>query len=109
MSANKAAEDKQFPGQHEGEEVELLFRQHPLVMRKALIFGLLLILVGVVPLDFPQVYSSDSLSSFFTKVALIMPLIVFAGWFYRWVGWYYTVYIVTDRRILEVKQKGFFW
>jgi hypothetical protein len=107
--AAKPQVEKQFPGQHDGEEVEMLFRQHPLVMRKALIFGLLLILVGVLPLDFPQVYSSDSLSSFFTKVALIIPLLVFAGWFYRWVSWYYTVYIVTDRRILEVKQKGFFW
>jgi uncharacterized membrane protein YdbT with pleckstrin-like domain len=100
--------EKQFPGQHEGEVVEMLFRQHPLVMRKALIIGLLLILVGVLPLDFPQVYSSEGLAAFFTKVALIMPLVVLAGWFYRWIGWYYTVYIVTDRRILEIKQTGFF-
>lgn len=27
---------------------------------------------------------------------------------YRWVGWYYTVYIVTNERIVEIKQKGFF-
>jgi hypothetical protein len=100
--------EKQFPGQHEGEEVELLFRQHPLVMRKALVLGLLAILVAVLPLDFPQVYSSDKLSSLALKAALIVPLVVFAGWFYRWVGWYYTVYIVTDERILEIKQKGFF-
>src|SRR5262249_8642036 len=39
MSAKQKAprEEKLFPGQHEGEEVELLFRQHPLVMRKALV------------------------------------------------------------------------
>src|SRR6266404_5000091 len=108
MSAKTAKFEKEFPGQHEGEQVELLFRQHPLVMRKALILGLLVILVAVVPLDFPQVYNSDQMVSFFTKFALIVPLIVLAGWFYRWVGWYYTVYIVTDRRILEIKQRGFF-
>jgi len=101
--------DKQFPGQHEGEEVELLFRQHPLVMRKALVLGLLAILVAVLPLDFPQVYESAALSGFFIKVALGVPVVVLAAWFYRWIGWYYTVYIVTDQRILAVRQKGLFW
>jgi polyferredoxin len=100
--------DKQFPGQHEGEQVQLLFRQHPLVMRKALIFGLIIILIGIVPLDFPALYSSDTLVSFFTKVAFIIPVFVLLAWVYRWIGWYYTVYIVTDRRIIEIKQKGLF-
>ncbi len=108
MSAKQPAEEKQFPGQHDGEAVAFIFRQHPLVMRKALVVGLLLITVGVLPLDFPQVYSSDMLAGFFTKVAFIIPAIVFVAWAYRWVGWYYTVYIVTDRRILEIKQKGLF-
>jgi Bacterial PH domain len=108
MSAKEPAAGQQFPGQHEGETVELLFRQHPLVMRKELIIGLLLILVGVLPLDFPQVYGSERLAGFFIKVALGMPILVLAGWFYRWVGWYYTVYIVTNRRILAIRQKGFF-
>jgi hypothetical protein len=106
--STKASEQKQFPGQHEGEEVQLLFRQHPLVMRKPLIIGLMIILLGVLPLDFPQVYQSEALAGFFLKVALITPLVVLAGWFYRWIGWYYTMYIVTDRRILAVQQKGLF-
>lgn len=106
--SSKQQSDKQFPGQHDGEEVELLFRQHPLVMRKALILGLLAILVAVLPLDFPQVYESPMLSGFFIKVALGVPVVVFAAWFYRWIGWYYTVYIVTDQRILAVTQKGIF-
>ena len=110
MSKNVSpkAAAKQFPGQHEGEAVELVFRQHPLVMRKALIVGLLIILVTVLPLDFPQVYSSDTLAGIFTKIALFTPLVVLAGWFYRWVGWYYTLFLVTDRRILAIVQKGFF-
>jgi hypothetical protein len=100
--------DKQFPGQHEDENVDFLFRQHPLVMRKALIIGLLIILVAVLPLDFPAVYSSDQLSSFCIKIALITPILVLLVWVYRWIGWYYTVYIVTNRRIIEIKQKGLF-
>ncbi len=101
-------QDKQFPGQHEGEEVQLLFRQHPLVMRKALILGLLAIVVGVLPLDFPQVYSSDAMTGLFVKFTLGVTGVVLAVWFFRWIGWYYTVYIVTDRRIISIKQKGLF-
>ena len=108
MSDKKQVADKQFPGQHQGEIVKLVFNQHPLVMRKALILGLLVIVLGILPLDFPQVYANDEISGFFLKVALIVPVFVFAGWFWRWVGWRYSVYIVTSERIVEIKQKGFF-
>ncbi|HEX3082707.1 MAG TPA: PH domain-containing protein [Candidatus Saccharimonadia bacterium] len=100
--------EQQFPGQHSGEEVRLVFRQHPVVMRKALVYGLLVILVAVVPLDFPQVYSVDWLSSLAFKIMIAALVVVFAAWFYRWVGWYYTLYIVTTERILAIQQKGFF-
>ena len=110
MSKNEAAKggEKQFPGQHEGEEVEMVFHQHPLVMRKALIVGLLVIMLAVVPLDFPQIYSVEWLPGILLKIMWIVVLGVFAAWFYRWIGWYYTIYIVTNRRIMEIKQKGFF-
>jgi membrane protein YdbS with pleckstrin-like domain len=108
MSNKLHTDARQFPGQHQGETVKLVFNQHPLVMRKALIIGLLAIVMGVLPLDFPQVYASDAISGFFLKVALVVPVIVFAAWFWRWVGWYYSVYIVTNERIVEIKQKGFF-
>ena len=35
-------------------------------------------------------------------------VLVAAAWFHRWVGWYYSVYIVTDERLIEIKQRGFF-
>ncbi len=104
----KPTEPHLFPGQLKGERVELVFRQHPLVMRKALLLGLLAITLGVLPLDFPQIYSSEALAGFFTKVALIVPVIVLIIWFYRWIGWYYSIYIVTDRRIVWIRQRGFF-
>lgn len=106
MSGKSEQSEKLFPGQHDGETVELVFHQHPLVMRKALILGLLAILVGVLPLDFPVVYNAPGVASFFIKVALIVPGIVLVLWVYRWIGWYYTIYLVTDRRIVEIKQKG---
>jgi uncharacterized membrane protein YdbT with pleckstrin-like domain len=92
-----------FPGQHDGEKVELVFRQHPVVMRKELIIGLLAILLAVLPMNFlPQYF--DAL----TKLALGVFGVVILFWIYRWIGWYYSVYVVTNERLVEIKQKGFF-
>lgn len=102
MKTKEAAAKTSFPGQHEGEVVELVFHRHPIVMRKALIFGMLVILVGVLPL---LVWP---LASAAIKVAIFTPIISLLYWFYAWIGWYYTVYIVTDQRLIEVKQRGFF-
>jgi hypothetical protein len=77
-------------------------------MRKALVVGLLVIVLAVLPLDFPQIYRVDWLAGALVKVMFGVVALVLAGWFYRWVGWYYTLYIVTDRRILAIRQKGFF-
>ncbi len=103
----KAAAE-QFPGQQPGEEVVMLFRQHPLVMRKALFVGLGLLVVGILPLDFPQVYEQPGVAAGFVKVAVAIGVVVLGIWFYRWIGWYYTVYIVTTRRILAIAQRGLF-
>jgi hypothetical protein len=98
----------QFPGQHEDEEVAFIFRQHPLVMRKQLIFGLMAITLAVLPFDFVEVHETPWMASLFGKILIATPILVFFWWFHRWVGWYYSVYIVTDRRIVEIHQKGFF-
>ena len=101
-------EQYQFPGQHEGEVVNMVFRQHPLVMRKQLILGLLLILVAVLPLDFPQIYSVAGLPNILALIVLATIGFALLFWFYRWVGWYYSIYILTDQRLVEIRQKGFF-
>jgi uncharacterized membrane protein YdbT with pleckstrin-like domain len=95
-----------FPGQQEGEDVQLVFRQHPLVMRKPLILGLLAILFVVLPLDF---IFTGMLYGILVKLALgISAAVLFIYWPYHFMGWYYSVYIVTDRRLIEIKQKGLF-
>ena len=91
-----------FPGQHQSEVVEVVFHQHPLVMRKALIVGLVLILIAVLPpLFWP-------LAKWVWKPLLYILPVIAAYWFYTWVGWFYTVYVVTDERLIEIKQRGFF-
>jgi hypothetical protein len=107
-TTSNSRQSKDFPGQHEGEKVEFVFHQHPLVMRKSLIFGLMIIVISVIPLDFQQIYAVTWLPGLLVKLMLVVVLLVFFAWFYRWVGWYYTIFIVTDTRIIEIKQKGFF-
>jgi uncharacterized membrane protein YdbT with pleckstrin-like domain len=94
--------DREFPGQHPSEEVVTVFRQHPVVMRWQLIKGMLAILFGLIPLIIWP------LSDLALKISLIVPLFVLAYWFYHWIGWYYSVYVVTDQRLIDIHQKGFF-
>jgi uncharacterized membrane protein YdbT with pleckstrin-like domain len=105
MSKAAGATPKEFPGQHPDETVALVFRQHPVVMRKPLLFGLAAIAVSILPLDF--IFSGPLYSSL-VKLPLIVLLLVAAYWFYHWVGWYYSVSIITDQRLINIRQKGFF-
>jgi len=99
---------KAFPGQHDDEDVVLVFRQHPLVMRKELLYGLMAILIVVLPFDFAFTLEHPVLESIAGKILVFVPLIVLLVWIYAWIGWYYSVYIVTGQRIIEIRQKGLF-
>jgi uncharacterized membrane protein YdbT with pleckstrin-like domain len=71
-------------------------------MRRQLIYGMLAILVGLIPLMlFP-------LSNIALQIFIATPLLVFLYWFYYWMGWYYSVYIITNQRLIDIQQKGFF-
>jgi len=101
---------RQFEGQLDDEEVLLVFRRHPIVMRKGLIIVMVFILIGAVIGSFNSsktVEVTDFFISFFTPIGLTFAfsLIIF---FYYWIGWYYTVSIVTNERLLQIHQEGIF-
>lgn len=101
-ATNKKA--KYFDDQFEDEEVLLVFRKHPIVMRKGLVVALIGPLLGVIP-------------------AALKPTLGF-GWFFgglgigfvlgfvfflpAWIAWFYSVFIVTDQRLIQITQKGLF-
>ena len=91
-----------FLGQRKDEKILFLFRRHIITMRRGLYFMLLFTLLGCVP---PLIWASDSRMylSFVIGFALGLSL-----WFYYYIMWYFTVYIVTDERIRQVSQKSFF-
>ena len=93
---------KGFPGQHDHEEVLLVFRHHLMSMRKQLIVGMLLILLAITP---SAIWPGNSV---LLKGGGLVILIAIGYMFWAWVGWYYSVYIATNERIIEVRQHGFF-
>ena len=95
---------KYFADQFDDEEVLFVFRKHPVVMRKGLIYGLLCPLIGVLPTVFMPSYGMGV----FVDGLLIGMAVGVVVFFPSWIGWHFSVFIVTDQRFLQIKQKGLF-
>lgn len=100
--AEKQTREIAFEGQREGEELLFVFRRHIIAMRKGF-YGLLIpFAISSIP---PLIWQTN-LQLFLLPVAgLLLGLLIFS---YHFVLWYYTVYIVTNERIRQVTQNGFF-
>lgn len=97
---NKVKRD--FNGQRDGEELKFVFRRHIIAMRK----GFYLLLVPFALSAIPPLIWQDNLPLFILPlIGLGLGLLFFS---YHFLMWYYTYYIVTDQRIRQVTQKGFF-
>lgn len=91
-----------FEGQRPGEELLFVFRRHIIAMRK----GFYLLLIPLVITAIPPLIWQDNLELFLLPLGgFALGLILFL---YHFILWYFTVYIVSDERIRQVTQKGFF-
>ena len=93
---------KAFADQFEDEEVVFVFRKHPVVMRKGLIAGLLCVLLGSLVVFWQPTYIAfllGVLGGAILGVIIMLP---------SWITWFFSVFIVTDKRLIQVTQKGFF-
>lgn len=93
---------KYFADQFEDEEVLYVFRKHPIVMRRGLILGLLAILFGSLVVFWQPTYTAflfGVLGGAAVGAILMLP---------SWITWYFSVFIVTDKRLIQITQKGFF-
>lgn len=100
-----------FPGQLEEEKIILLLRKH---WFNYIIFVFLTIL-ALVPIIIGVAYwslNSDTISNVAKMAILIFDssflLSILALQLYGFVDYYLDVYIVTDRRIVDISQNGFF-
>jgi len=101
---------KYFPDQFDDEEVLYVFRKHPIVMRRGLIFGSLGLLVGplfTLILTYVKPNSPPTLTFFYLSflVSIAIAALLF---FPSWMSWYYSVFIVSNQRFIQITQKGFF-
>ena len=101
---------KYFADQLDNEEVLYVFRKHPIVMRKGLVWGSFGLLVGpLYTLILTYVHSSNPPSLNFFYMSFVVSILI-AGllFFPDWMSWYYSVFIMTDQRFIQITQKGFF-
>ena len=93
---------EEFEGQREGERVLFVFRRHIIAMRKGF-YGLLIpFALGSIP----SLISPDTVWLLGVSLGgFVFGLVLF---FYHWVGWYYSIFIVTNERIQQTSQTGLF-
>lgn len=100
----------EFKGQFPDEEVLFVFKKHPIVMRKGLIILMVAILGGALVGMFMSrnvVTMGDFFIQFLSPIGYGL-LIGGIGLFYYWIGWNYSVCIVTNQRFIQFTQKGVF-
>jgi uncharacterized membrane protein YdbT with pleckstrin-like domain len=104
MAEAKQIPDKYFDDQFDDEEVLFVFRKHPVVMRKGLVFGMVGPLLGILPSAFKP---SLGFSAFFIGLGagILLGLLIY---FPSWISWHFSVFIVTDQRFIQISQKGLF-
>jgi uncharacterized membrane protein YdbT with pleckstrin-like domain len=91
-----------FDGQRDGEELLFVFRRHIIAMRK----GFYLLMIPFVLSAIPPLIWQTNLELFLLPIAgLLLGLLLFS---YHFLMWHFTIYIVTDQRIRQITQRGFF-
>jgi hypothetical protein len=101
----KEAEPKprHFKEQFDDEEVRLVFRKHPIVMRKGILLASIGLLVGplyTLILTFTNKDNPPSVGLFFGSLFLsfVLSCLLLIPW---WIKWYFSVYIMTDKRFIQ--------
>lgn len=94
---------KHFKEQFDDEETLLVFRKHPIVMRKGLILGAFGTLVGplyTLILTYVDKNNPPTIAFFFFSLiaSFILAAVLMFPW---WVKWYFSVYIMTNKRFIQ--------
>ena len=94
-----------FKGQREGEEFLFMFRKHIIAMRKGFYLFLGVFAISCLPTFF-MLTSDNIMNALWVACGgFLVGLMLFL---YHFMLWYYSVYIVSNQRIRQITQKGFF-
>lgn len=102
MAKEKDEAQLDFEGQRPGEEVLFVFRRHIIAMRKGFYLLLIPFAISAIP---PLIWQTNLELFLLPAGGLLLGLILF---FYHFMMWYFTIYLVTNQRIRQVTQKGIF-
>ena len=91
-----------FDGQREGEDVKFIFRRHFTTAKAVVIFLIVMTFLGLIPLF---LWKGD-VRMFWIFLGFVFVGLI--GFFYSYMMWYFSVYIVTNQRIRQISQKGLF-
>ena len=91
-----------FDGQREDERVVFIFRRHLSTARRGLIFLIIMIILGLIPMF---LWKDDSRMFWVFLGCVIVGLL---GVAYSYLLWYFSIFIVTNERIRQIIQKGLF-
>mgnify|MGYP003604217044 CR=1 FL=1 len=91
-----------FEGQRDGEELLFVFRRHIIAMRKGFYSLLIPLFITSIP---PLIWQNNLELFWLPVIGFIIGILLFS---YHFIMWYFTVYIVTDQRLRQITQKGFF-
>ncbi|MCC7289513.1 PH domain-containing protein [bacterium] len=93
--------------QDSDEDVIAVVRRFPVVMRWPLIHGMLIILVGMIPWAFAMNTGADWLGMAYNWMFVAFAVLAWY-WLREWVGWYYSIYLLTSTKLTVITQRGFF-
>lgn len=110
---NNKYKNFRFPGQHKDEEIELILRKHLIVLLSHFIYISLMFFLPIafyiifVPTMFPAFLNAP-----YDKLFIILTIIycgfIWIAIFTIWVDYYLDIWIITNNRLIDIEQIGFF-
>ncbi len=100
--SKKTKQQLDFDGQRDGEQLLFVFRRHIIAMRKGFYLLLIPFAISAIP---PLIWQNNLELFILPLIGLGTGLLLFS---YHFLMWFYTYYIVTDQRIRQITQHGFF-
>ncbi len=89
------------------EVVIAVVRQFIVALRRPILFIGVVMIIGMLPWALASNYATDFVGATAGFMWLVFGFLALYG-FWRWVGWYYSVYVLTSKRLTIITQKGFF-